>query len=145
VTRQCNPVSGRFERIETWSNAQNQGLTVARTLLDPTAAPYADIPWYWSDQYDLRIQVAGVSTGDDEIVRGEASVGAKFSLIQLQRGRVVGVTCMNNVREFSSLKRLLGSVLLPDRAALADPSTDLRKLLTVPKTESTELPLVQTA
>lgn len=129
VTRQRNPVSGRFERIETWSNAQNQGLALARTLLDPTATPYSDIPWYWSDQYELRIQVAGVSNGDDEIVRGEAAVGAKFSLIQLHRGRVVGVTCMNNAREFSSLKRLLGDVPLPDRAALENPQTDLRKLL----------------
>ncbi|MEO8296446.1 MAG: FAD-dependent oxidoreductase [Burkholderiales bacterium] len=129
VTRQRNPISGRFERIETWSNAQNQGLAAARTLLDPTAAPFTDIPWYWSDQYDLRLQVAGVSIGDDEIVRGEAAAGSKFSLIQLHRGRVVGVTCMNNAREFSSLKRLLGNVPLPDRAALADPGTDLRKLL----------------
>lgn len=134
VTRQRNPISGRFERIETWSNAQNQGLAVARTLLDPTATPFADTPWYWSDQYDLRIQVAGVSMGDDEIVRGDASPGSKFSLIQLHRGRAVGVTCMNNVREFSSLKRLLGDVALPNRAALADPGTDLRKLLAAPRT-----------
>lgn len=133
VTRQRNPISGRFERIETWSNAQNQGLAVARTLLDPAASPYADIPWYWSDQYDLRMQVAGVSQGDDEIVRGDAAPGSKFSLIQLHRGRAVGVTCVNNVREFSSLKRLLGEVALPDRAALADPGTDLRKLLAAPK------------
>jgi 3-phenylpropionate/trans-cinnamate dioxygenase ferredoxin reductase subunit len=145
VTRQRNPVSGRFERIETWSNAQNQGLAVARTLLDPTAAPYADIPWYWSDQYDLRMQVAGVSTGDEEIVRGEVSVGAKFSLIQLQRGRAVGVTCVNNVREFSSLKRLLGSVPLPDRAALADASIDLRKLLAAPEAEAFGLKSLQRA
>ncbi len=133
VTRQRNPISGRFERIETWSNAQNQGLAVARTLLDPTAAPYADTPWYWSDQHDLRIQVAGISMGDDEIVRGDATPGSKFSLIQLHRGRAVGVTCMNNAREFSSLKRLLGDVALPDRAALADPGTDLRKLLAPPR------------
>ncbi len=136
VTRQRNPVSGRFERIETWSNAQNQGLAAARTFLDPTAAPYADIPWYWSDQYELRLQVAGVSIGDEEIVRGQAAPGAKFSLIQLHRGRVVGVTCVNNVREFSSLKRLLGNVALPDRAALADPLTDLRKLLAAPQAEA---------
>ncbi|MES3014413.1 MAG: oxidoreductase C-terminal domain-containing protein, partial [Pseudomonadota bacterium] len=84
----------------------------------------------------LRLQVAGVSNGDEEIVRGEAAPGAKFSLIQLHRGRAVGVTCMNNVREFSSLKRLLGTVALPDRAALADPGTDLRKLLAPPKTEA---------
>lgn len=134
VTRQRNPISGRFERIETWSNAQNQGAALARTLLDPTAEPFAEIPWYWSDQYDLRIQVAGLSSGDEEIVRGKAAPGSKFSLIRLQRGRAVGVTCVNNAREFSSLKRLLGNVALPDRAALADPGTDLRKLLAPAKT-----------
>lgn len=132
VTRQRSPISGRFERIETWSNAQNQGLAAARTWLDPMAPPYADMPWYWSDQYDLRLQVAGVSIGDEEIVRGQASTNSKFSLIQLNRGRVVGVTCMNNAREFSSLKRLLGNVAPPDRAALADTGVDLRKLLAPP-------------
>jgi len=58
-----------------------------------------------------------------------ASAGSKFALIQLHRGRAVGVTCVNNAREFSSLKRLLGGGPLPDRTALADPGTDLRKLL----------------
>jgi 3-phenylpropionate/trans-cinnamate dioxygenase ferredoxin reductase subunit len=91
------------------------------------------------------MQVAGVSTGDEEIVRGEVSVGAKFSLIQLQRGRAVGVTCVNNVREFSSLKRLLGSVPLPDRAALADASIDLRKLLAAPEAEAFGLKSLQRA
>ncbi len=67
-------------------------------------------------------------------MRGEAAPGSKFSLIQLHRGRAVRMTCMHNVREFSSLKRLLGSVTLPDRAALADPGTDLRKLLAPPIT-----------
>lgn len=129
VTRQRNPASSRFERIETWSNAQSQGLTVARALLDPSAPPYDDVPWYWSDQYALRIQVAGLASGDDEIVRGDMSDGAKFSLIQLHRGSVVGVTCVNNAREFSPLKRLLCASPLPDRAALTDPATDLRKLI----------------
>lgn len=130
VTRQRNPVSGRFERIETWSNAQNQGLAVARALLDPAAPLYDDVPWYWSDQYELRMQVAGLAAGEDEIVRGELSAGAKFSLIQLQRGAIVGVSCVNNAREFASLKRLLSSGARPERAALADPATDLRKLIT---------------
>lgn len=129
VTRQRNPVSGRVERIETWSNAQNQAAATARTLLDPSAAPYGDTPWFWSDQYEVRIQVAGLASGDEEIVRGEMAADGKFSLIQLQRGRVVGVACVNNAREFGSLKRLLAGSPLPDRAALADPAVDLRKLM----------------
>jgi 3-phenylpropionate/trans-cinnamate dioxygenase ferredoxin reductase subunit len=129
VTRQRHPVSGRFERIETWSNAQNQGLAVARALLDPAAPPYGDLPWYWSDQYALRIRVAGLTHGDDEIVRGDMASGEKFSLIHLLRGQVVGASCVNNTSEFTSLKRLITSGARPDRAALADPATDLRKLV----------------
>nr|4H4Z_A Chain A, Biphenyl dioxygenase ferredoxin reductase subunit [Acidovorax sp. KKS102]4H50_A Chain A, Biphenyl dioxygenase ferredoxin reductase subunit [Acidovorax sp. KKS102] len=129
VTRQRNPLSGRFERIETWSNAQNQGIAVARHLVDPTAPGYAELPWYWSDQGALRIQVAGLASGDEEIVRGEVSLDApKFTLIELQKGRIVGATCVNNARDFAPLRRLLAVGAKPDRAALADPATDLRKL-----------------
>ena len=129
VTRQRHPVSGRFERIETWSNAQNQGMAVARAMLDPAAPPYGDLPWYWSEQYALRIQVAGLTNGDDEIVRGDMATGEKFSLIHLLRGQVIGASCVNNVRDFTALKRLINSSALPDRATLADPGTDLRKLI----------------
>jgi 3-phenylpropionate/trans-cinnamate dioxygenase ferredoxin reductase subunit len=129
VTRQRHPVSGRFERIETWSNAQNQGMAVARALLDPAAPAYADLPWYWSEQYALRIQVAGLTNGDDEIVRGDMATGDKFSLIHLSSGQLVGASCVNNAREFTSLKRLITGGFLPDRSALADPDTDLRNLI----------------
>lgn len=129
VTRQRHPVSGRFERIETWSNAQSQGLAVARALLDPAAPAYADLPWYWSEQYALRMQVAGLPQGDDEVVRGDMAAGDKFTLIHLLRGQIVGASCVNNVRDFTALKRLISSGARPDRAALADPATDLRKLV----------------
>lgn len=128
VTRQRHPVSGRFERIETWSNAQSQGLAVARALLDPAAPAYADLPWYWSEQYALRLQVAGLPQGDDEIVRGDLAAGDKFTLIHLLRGQIVGASCVNNPRDFMALKRLISSGARPERAALADPATDLRKL-----------------
>lgn len=128
VTRQRHPVSGRFERIETWSNAQNQGLAVARALLDPAAPAYSDLPWYWSEQYALRMQVAGLPQGDDEIVRGDLAAGDKFTLIHLLRGQIVGASCVNNARDFMALKRLIGSGARPESATLADPATDLRKL-----------------
>ncbi|HDR8990747.1 TPA: FAD-dependent oxidoreductase [Burkholderia vietnamiensis] len=128
VTRQRHPVSGRFERIETWSNAQSQGLAVARTLLNPGALAYADLPWYWSEQYALRLQVAGLPQGDEEIVRGNLAAGDKFTLIHFLRGQIVGASCVNNTRDFTALKRLITSGARPDRAALADLATDLRKL-----------------
>ena len=128
VTRQRHPIGGRFERIETWSNAQNQALAVARALLDPAAPPYADVPWYWSDQYDLRLQSAGQSSGDDEIVRGDPAQG-KFALIQRQQGRIVGAACMNQPRDFGALRRIIATGATPDREALADPAFDLRKLV----------------
>lgn len=127
VTRQRNPVSGRFERIETWSNAQSQALASARALLDPAAPPYADVPWYWSDQYNLRVQSAGQSAGDDEVARGDLGQG-RFALIQLQQGRIVGAACVNNARDFAVLRRMIAAGASPDRAALTDPTTDLRKL-----------------
>ena len=129
VTRQRHPSSGRFDRIETWSNAQNQGAALARALLDPTPKPFAEVPWYWSDQFDLRLQVAGIASGDEQIVRGTVAPGSPFALIQLRQGRAVGVACANNAREFQALKRLLAGAPLPDRKALADPATDLRKLI----------------
>lgn len=129
VTRQRNPLSGRFERIETWSNAQNQGAAAARALLSTEPAPFAELPWYWSDQFEMKMQVVGLAAGDAEIVRGVPASGGKFALIQVRQGRAVGVACVNNAREFASLKKLLALSHLPDVAALADPSTDLRKII----------------
>lgn len=77
----------------------------------------------------MRIQVAGLTNGDDEIVRGDIAAGDQFTLIHLLRGQIVGASCVNNVRDFTALKRIITSGARPDRAALADPDTDLRKLI----------------
>ena len=128
VTRRLNPVSGRFERIENWANASSQGRATAQALLDLDAPAYADVPWYWSDQYDLRLQVAG-STGVEEIVRGTPGPHSQFTLIQLQGGRVVGAACMNAPRDFMPLKHLLAAGGTVDARALADPAVDLKRQL----------------
>lgn len=127
VTRQRHPQSGRTERIETWSNAQNQALSAARAWLDPSAPPYADVPWYWSDQFDLRVQVAGLGAGDDEVLRGDPAQG-RFALIQLLRGRIVGAACVSVPRDFAALRKLIAAGASPARELLADAAIDLRKL-----------------
>ncbi|ODV42059.1 hypothetical protein AWV79_30670 [Cupriavidus sp. UYMMa02A] len=137
VTRQRNPITGRFERIETWSNAQGQARAVAAYLADPdSAAPYADTPWFWSDQGELRLQAAGAIAGDEQAVRGDPDSG-RFSLIQWRDGRVVGVAAVNAARDFQMLKRLVaaGSRLRPE--VLVDPKADLKSLVAAAAVSST--------
>ncbi|HEY0911673.1 MAG TPA: FAD-dependent oxidoreductase, partial [Bradyrhizobium sp.] len=64
VTSHFNPLLGRRVRLESWQNAQNQAIAVARNILG-AAKPYAEVPWFWSDQYDWNLQIAGIpQTGD---------------------------------------------------------------------------------
>lgn len=129
VTRQRNPVSGHFERIETWANAQDQAASLAVGLVEPGAAtPYTGIPWYWSDQGELRIQAAGLPISDLEVVRGDP-VSGRFLTLQLRRGVLVGVAAVNSVRDFGACKRLIAAAARVDREKLTDPATDLRSLV----------------
>lgn len=129
VTRQRNPVSGRFERIETWSNAKGQGTALASFIVDPEkAAPYTDTPWFWSDQGSLRLQSAGVVCGDAQAMRGTVESG-RFSLIQWQNGRVIGVASVNAAREFNLLKRLIAARSEHGPEVLTDAGVDLKSLV----------------
>lgn len=128
VTRQRNPVSGQFERIETWANAKDQAISVTSGLLDARlAVPYTAVPWYWSEQGDLRIQAAGMPIGDAEVIRGDPDHN-RFLTLQLRRGTLVGVAAVNAVRDFGICKKLIAAGARIDRARLADPGTDLRIL-----------------
>jgi 3-phenylpropionate/trans-cinnamate dioxygenase ferredoxin reductase component len=128
VSRQPHPIRGELERIETWSNAQNQAAAAARHWLDATTPPYTDAPWYWSDQYELRIQAVGLPSGPTEVLRGNPDTG-KFSLLQLDGERLVGAACVNNAKDFGALRRLVGQVLKATPGQWADPAIDLRKLV----------------
>lgn len=139
VTRQLNPVSNNFERIETWSNAHDQGLAVARGIADPNAAlRYSAVPWYWSDQDELRIQAAGLPTGDDEILRGDPESG-RFVALQLRRGIIVGVTAVNSPRDFGLFRRLIAAKAQLARDVLSDLATDLRSLVNQTETREKEI------
>jgi 3-phenylpropionate/trans-cinnamate dioxygenase ferredoxin reductase subunit len=127
AARQVEPISGLVMRIETWANAQNQGAAAARAWLDPAAPAYADAPWYWSDQYELRIQGVGVPSGEREVVRGDLA-GGKFALLQLNGRRLVGATCMNNGKDFGALRKLVGREFEADDAQWVQ-AADLRKIV----------------
>jgi 3-phenylpropionate/trans-cinnamate dioxygenase ferredoxin reductase subunit len=129
VTRQRNPVSGRFERIETWSNAQGQGQALAAMLCKPgEARAFEAVPWFWSDQGSARLQCAGAMRGDSEAWRIDAATGARV-LVQWAAGRVVGVAALNAARDFVQLKRLIvpRPTITPEQ--LAAPDANIRSLV----------------
>jgi len=127
VARQPHPLTGALERVETWANAQNQAAASARAWLDPAAPPYEEAPWFWSDQYEMRMQCVGLAAGTREFVRGSVDQD-RFCLLHFDDRRLVGASCVNAAKDFAALRRLVGRRFdHPDRA-WADPGTDLRKL-----------------
>lgn len=128
VTRQRHPIHGRMERIETWSNAQAQAQTVATFLCNPSnAGPQDPIPWFWSDQGDLRLQCAGDIRGDTEIWRMDANGGR--ILMQWTDGKVTGVAALNASRDFVQLKRLIVGRPTVTPAQCTAPDLSIRTLV----------------
>lgn len=98
VARWLNPRYGESMRVEHWENAVEMGVVAARRLLagDGTSEPYAPVPWFWSDQYDRKIQLAGRSAADDEIAVVAGSMEERrFVAFYGRDGVVVGVLGMS--------------------------------------------------
>ena len=128
VTRQRNPVTGRFERIETWSNAQGQAQALAKILCQPAEArPFDAVPWFWSDQGSARLQCAGAIQGEQQAWRTDAGGGRV--LVQWTAGRVVGVATLNAPRDFVQLKRLILPRLTITAEQLTAPDANIRVLV----------------
>src|SRR5205823_162439 len=99
---------GAWIRLESVQNANDQAQTVARWITgDPH--PYETVPWFWSNQYDLKLQTIGLSAGfDDLVVRGVPESRA-FSVVYLRRGRVIALDCVNDVKDYAQGKALVQS------------------------------------
>nr|WP_283815191.1 FAD-dependent oxidoreductase [Bradyrhizobium sp. JYMT SZCCT0180] len=118
---------GRAIRVETWANAQNQAISVAANMISE-AKEYTDPPWFWTDQYDLNIQVAGDMLDSDHIVRGDERSG-RYSVIAMRGSEVVGALSVNAAKEMAMLKRVIAANARPSRADLESPAYDLRAAL----------------
>ena len=118
---------GAVIRLESVQNANDQGTTVAK-LLTGNPVPYKAVPWFWSNQYDLRLQTVGLSIGHDATVTRGDPATRSFSVIYLKQGRVIALDCVNMVKDYVQGKKLveLGAVIAPDR--LADTATPLKEL-----------------
>lgn len=127
VTRHFNPLLERSLRLESWQNAQNQGIAVAKVIAGETD-PYAEIPWFWTDQYDSNFQIVGAPAAWDRVVWRGAPDEAKFTALYMAGDRVVAGNTMNNARDIRFIRQLILSGKPVTDAALADPATNLAQL-----------------
>ena len=118
---------GRAIRVETWANAQNQAIAVAGNMIGEPKE-YNDPPWFWTDQYDLNIQVTGDMLEADHIIRGDA-VSGKFSVIALRGADIVGALSVNAAKDMAMLRRVIAAGKRPARTDLESPAYDLRAAL----------------
>src|SRR6185312_6714499 len=105
--------------------------------------PYTAVPSFWSDQYDLRLRTAGLSSNhDDAIVRGDPASGS-FSIIYRRKGRVIAVDCVNASKEFFHGRALVQNRVAAEPGDLADTSVPLRDLVPCHDSELVELDAVR--
>jgi 3-phenylpropionate/trans-cinnamate dioxygenase ferredoxin reductase subunit len=114
-------------RLESVGNAIDQAECVADNIAG-AARDYAAKPWFWSDQYDVKLQIAGLSSGYDRVVTRPGEEGA-VSFWYYAGTRLLAVDAMNDARAYMVGKRLIEAGKSPDPVAVADPATDLKALL----------------
>jgi len=118
---------GRRVRLESVDNAVEQAKTAASNMCGRPAR-HAHVPWFWSDQYDVKLQIAGLSQGYDQaIVRGNPDTGS-FALYYLASGELLAVDAVNSPRDFMTGRKWIAERKHPDAAGLADTSIDLKTL-----------------
>ena len=123
----CAFADGAVMRVESVQNANDMATCVARDICG-TGEPYHATPWFWSNQYDLKLQTAGLSVGHDQtVLRGDPASRA-FSVCYLRKGRLVAVDCVNAMKDYVQGRKLIEQGLSPDPALLADPAVPLKDL-----------------
>jgi 3-phenylpropionate/trans-cinnamate dioxygenase ferredoxin reductase subunit len=128
-TMHHNALYDRDIRLESVQNATDQARVAALTLCGKEKA-YAALPWFWSDQYDLKLQIAGLSQGYDEvIVRGDRENSRSFAAFYLKDGVVISVDAVNKPPEFMVGKRLINGKVKVDKTKLADNSVSMKELI----------------
>jgi len=119
---------GRHLRLESVDNAFEQATTIALNLLG-TATPHDKVPWFWSDQYDLKLIIVGVAHGYDTVVlRGSPAVRS-FSACYLRGGELIAIDTINAPRDQMAARKLIAVHARPDPAKLADATIALRDAL----------------
>lgn len=122
------PHDGVQVRLESVGNAIDQGAIVAKNMLGQNVE-YTPKPWFWSDQYDIKLQIAGLSAGHDQVVVRDG--GKVRSHWYYKEGQLIAIDAMGDPRGYMVAKRLIESGKTADPIVVADPSSDLKALLKV--------------
>jgi 3-phenylpropionate/trans-cinnamate dioxygenase ferredoxin reductase component len=128
VTFHFNPLLGRHVRLESWQNTQNQAIAAAANMCGANEA-FAEIPWFWSDQFGVNLQMSGApDVWDDIAIRGDLAERDGI-IFQLNEGNLVGAISLNRPRDMRFVKRLMTAGKSPSRDTLIDEAITFRDLL----------------
>lgn len=122
-----HPVYAEHIRVEHWQVAQRQGSAVAAAIVNG-AAPYTELPWFWSDQYDLNLQMVGHALHHDKLITRGAIDENKFSAFFVEGEAVQAVLSVNDGKTGRLSRPLIAKHVTVSASALADPISDLRAL-----------------
>lgn len=119
---------GRRVRLESVQNAMEQGRAAALNILG-VETKYANVPWFWSDQYELKLQMVGMSQGYDQVVLRGDPKGRSFGAFYLKQGQIIAADMVSRLKEFMVAKKFVAEKLALNPEQLADESIDLKSLL----------------
>ncbi len=127
-TNHPNGIFGMRIRLESVQNALEQAKTAALAMLGDLKA-YNQVPWFWSDQYDIKFQIAGLSKGYDQIVlRGDPSA-RKFAAFYLKDGTLLAVDAINSAHEYMVGRKLIAAKARPDPEKLTDTTLSMKQVV----------------
>jgi len=119
---------GAAVRLESVQNATDQASVAAKTILGEDVA-YDATPWFWSNQYDLKLQTIGLSIGYDQaVVRGDPATRS-FSVVHLKQGKVIALDCVNATKDYVQGRKLVETGAVIDPARLADAAVPLKEMV----------------
>lgn len=120
------PYRGEKVRLESVQNAIDQAEHAADVICGVAEGPYRPVPWFWSDQYDTKLQIAGLNRGHDAVITRPGRREGSLSVWYLSQGRFIAVDAINEPRAYMLGKRWLETGVAPDPARLADPAIELK-------------------
>jgi 3-phenylpropionate/trans-cinnamate dioxygenase ferredoxin reductase subunit len=131
VANHFHPLLGHHARVEHWQNAIRQGVAAAKSMLG-RGAPYEEVHWFWSDQYDINIQYAGFHVEADQVVMRGKPEERRIIMFHLKDGILVASVAINRARDLNRSIPLIASRQQLDVSSLADEAVDLRTLARAP-------------
>jgi len=115
-------------RLESVDNAFEQGTSAAVNMLG-LATVHDKVPWFWSDQFDLKMVIVGLTAGHDEVILRGAPASRAFSVCYLKAGELIAVETVNHTKDQMAARKMIPARARPDRGRLADDSIALKDLV----------------